>query len=152
MKKRGRFVLEAALLVPGICVLLVHLVYFMLYAHDYAVLVHGALESGVRGIYQEDLSDRQIERKIQEDLEQKLPERLLWIRQPQIQVRADPVRVVITLSGEGPFLSVGEIRTEQILYRNDPCEILRRSRWLLGKNKFGLYEGEKRWMYITKEI
>lgn len=133
MKRRGRFVLEAALIVPGTCILLVYLVYFTLYSHDHAVLVHGALESGVKGIYQEDLSDRQIEQKIQEDLEKKLSGRLLWIRQPQIQVRVNPVRAVITLSGEGPFLSVGEIRIEQTLYRNDPCEIIRRSRWLLGR-------------------
>lgn len=133
MKRKGRFVLEAALLVPGICILLVYLVYFTLYAHDCAVLVHTALESGVKGIYQEDLTDRQTEQKIRQDLQQKLPERLLWIREPQIEVRADPVRVKISLSGEGPFLRTGEIQIQQTLYRIGPCGIVRRSRWLQGE-------------------
>ena len=82
MKQRGRFVLEAALLTPGICILLVYLVYFTLYAHDYAVLAHCALESGVKGIYWEGQSDQETEQEIREDLQWKLQERLLWVQLP----------------------------------------------------------------------
>lgn len=133
MRRKGRFVLEAALLVPGICILLVYLVYFTLYAHDRAVFAHAALESGVKGIYREGLSDRQAEQRIREDLQQKLSERLLWIREPRVEVQANPVRVVIDLSGEGPFLSAGEIQMQQTLYRAGPCGVIRRSRWLRGE-------------------
>lgn len=130
MKQRGRFVLEAALLVPGICILFVYLAYFTLYAHDCAVLTHGALESGVKGIYRENRPDGQTLQRIREDLLQKLPERLLWLREPDIEVQVNPVKVSVCLSGRGPFLSVGEIRVRQDLYRVNPCEIVRRSRWL----------------------
>lgn len=130
MKRKGKFVLEAALLVPGICILLVYLVYFTLYAHDYAVFAHGALESGVKGIYREGISDSQAEQKIREDLQQKLPKRLLWVRNPEIEVQVSPVRAVISLSGDGPFLSVGRIQLQQTLYRIVPVEFVRRSRWL----------------------
>ena len=44
-RKKGRFVLEASILVPMICILLVYLVYFTLYTHDCAVVTHGILES-----------------------------------------------------------------------------------------------------------
>ena len=47
MKKKGRYVVEAAYLVPVICILLVYLVFFTLYAHDYAVCAHTALECGI---------------------------------------------------------------------------------------------------------
>ncbi len=129
-KAAGRFVLEAAFLTPGITLLLVYLVYFTLYAHDCAVLTHGALESGVKGLYAQELTDAQIEQKIQSDLQQKLPERLLWIEDVQVEVDVSPLRAVIRLSGEGPFLSVGQIEAERTLYRIDPCGIIRRSRWL----------------------
>ena len=42
--------LEASMLVPIICILLVYLVYFTLYTHDCAVVTHGILESGVKGL------------------------------------------------------------------------------------------------------
>ena len=86
MKKKGRFVIEAAYLVPFICILMVYLFYFTLYTHDYAVLVHGAFESGVKGLYEKELSHRQMEQKIKEDLETKLAERLLWAQ----EFRAEP--------------------------------------------------------------
>lgn len=122
--------LEAAFLTPGICVLLVYLVYFTLYAHDYAALVHGALESGVKGICREGLSDGQIEQRIGEDLRQKLPERLLWVKEPKIEVKVSPVKASVHLSGRGAFLPVNDIQVQQDLYRIKPCEIIRRSRWL----------------------
>ena len=130
MKQKGRFVLEAALLTPGICILLVYLVYFTLYAHDYAVLAHGALESGVKGIYEEHLPDGQIEKNIENDLRRKLKQRVLWIAEPEVEVQVNPVRAVVRLSGQGAFLNAGEILVEQSLYRLKPCAVIRRSRWL----------------------
>lgn len=130
MKKKGRFVLEAALLVPEICLLIVYLVYFTLYAHDYAVAVHGVLESGVKGIYRDGSSDSQVEEDIQQDLSRKLSERLLWIQKPEVEVQVSPVKVVVSLSGEGPFLPVEGIYVKQELYRSCPSKTVRRSRWL----------------------
>lgn len=68
-KKKGRFVLEAAALIPGVCILLVYLVYFTLYAHDYAVCSHAALEAGTKGIYREGDSGGEMEEKICRDLQ-----------------------------------------------------------------------------------
>lgn len=130
MKRRGRFVLEAALLTPGICILLVYLVYFTLYAHDCAALAHGALESGVKGLYEERLPDRQIEQNIKNDLYQKLKQRVLWVTEPEVEVQVNPVCVAVRLSGQGAFLNAGEISVQQKLYRLQPCAIIRRSRWL----------------------
>lgn len=130
MKKKGRFVLEAALLTPGICILLVYLVYFTLYAHDHAVLVHAALEAGVKGIYREDLSNKRTEQKITEDLQRKLSERTLWIQDPKIEVQVSPVRAVIKLSGQGAFLQTGAVQVQQTVYRVNPCGIIRQSRRL----------------------
>ena len=70
-KKKGRFVLEAAALIPGVCILLVYLVYFTLYAHDYAVCSHAALEAGTKGIYREGDSGGEMEEKICRDLQKK---------------------------------------------------------------------------------
>ena len=71
-RKKGRYVLEAAVLMPGICILLVYLVYFTLYTHDCAVVTHGMLESGVKGIYRDARSDAARKEQIQEDLKDKL--------------------------------------------------------------------------------
>ncbi len=62
-RKKGRFVLEASMLVPIICILLVYLVYFTLYTHDCAVVTHGILESGVKGIYRMEDQTRQSENR-----------------------------------------------------------------------------------------
>lgn len=40
------------ILIPGICMLMVYMVFFTLYAHDYAVCIHAVLETGIRGSYQ----------------------------------------------------------------------------------------------------
>lgn len=130
MKKKGRFVLEAAVLVPGICMLLVCLCFFILYAHDYAVCRHAALESGVKGIYREGQSSSQIEVNIKRDLEWKLEERLLWIKNPEIEICVNPVWAEITLSGTGSFWPEGRIEVTQKIYRIQNSEIIRRSRWL----------------------
>ena len=130
-RKKGRFVLEAAVLVPGICILLVYLVYFTLYTHDCAVVEHGMLESGVKGIYREENSDQAIQDRIQNDLEQKLNERLLWINDAKVQVKVNPVRVTLKVSGNGNFLPTEvKVETQETLYRIAPCQIIRRSRWL----------------------
>ena len=44
-RKKGQFVLEASILVPMICILLVYLVYFTLYTHDCAVMAYWNPES-----------------------------------------------------------------------------------------------------------
>ena len=130
MKKRGRFVLEAALLTPGICILLVYLVFFTLYAHDYAVCVHTALQAGVKGIYQDGRTDPQIQADVETDIAQKLSERLLWLEQEEVSVQASPVRLTIRICGRGSFLPVEGIDIQQEIYRIQPCETVRRCRWL----------------------
>ena len=135
MKKKGRLVIEAAYLVPFICILMVYLFFFTLYTHDYAVVVHAALESGVKGLYEENLSDRQIEKKIKEDLEAKLSERLLWAKEYKVETEVSPVKAKVRITWEGSFLPLGELEFEKNLYRIKPCEILRYGRWLAEKGE-----------------
>lgn len=130
MKKRGRFVLEASFLVPGICLLLVCLVMLTLYAHDYAVCAHTMLETGVKGIYRDGSSSGQAEEAIRRDLEQKLSERLLWVRQPKVEVSVNPVRVSIRTTGSGMVFPAKAIDLQQQIYRIQTSEAVRRSRWL----------------------
>lgn len=130
MKKRGRFVLEAAFLVPGISLLLVCMVMLTLYAHDYAVCVHTVLESGVKGIYRDGSSSGQAEEEISRDLEQKLSERLLWVREPEVEVSVNPVRVSIQMTGSGMAFPSKAIEIQQQIYRIQTSETVRKSRWL----------------------
>lgn len=129
-KRRGRFVVEAALLVPGICLLLVYAVFFTLYAHDYAVCAHAVMEAGVKGIYRDGTGDRNIEENIRADLERKLASRLLWMGDEEIEVQVNPLRVKIRVAGGGYFFPEEEIDVERTIYRIAPCETIRRSRWL----------------------
>ncbi|MCD8364169.1 MAG: hypothetical protein LUC98_14665 [Lachnospiraceae bacterium] len=131
VREKGRFVLEAAYLVPGICILLVFLVYFTLYAHDYAVCTHAALESGTKGIYQSDRTATQEQTAIKTDLEKKLDERLLWIDDPEVVVSVSPLRASICIVGSGRFLTTYSIEVNRTLYRVNPCDTLRTTRWLM---------------------
>lgn len=130
IREKGRFVLEAAYLVPGICVLLVFLVYFTLYAHDYAVCTHAALESGTKGIYRMEETASQVQTAIKTDLEKKLDERLLWISDPEVEVSVSPLKANIHIAGSGRFLGSYSIEVNRILYRINPCDTLRTSHWL----------------------
>ena len=126
------FVLEASILVPMICILLVYLVYFTLYTHDCAVVTHGILESGVKGIYRDGRSDEVIREQMQEDLSRKLSERLLWMEDAEVEVRVSPLQAEIKVSGKGRFLPARiEIKTVEKLYRVRPCKVIRRSRWMI---------------------
>jgi len=78
-RKKGRFVLEAAYLVPMVCLLMVYLVRFTLYAHDCAVCAHTMMEAGMKGIYREEKTSGEMEDLIRQDLQKKLKERLLWM-------------------------------------------------------------------------
>ncbi len=131
-RKKGRFVLEASILVPMICILLVYLVYFTLYTHDCAVVTHGILESGVKGIYRDGRLDEVIREQMQEDLSRKLSERLLWMEDAEVEVRVSPLQAEIKVSGKGRFLPAQiEIKTVEKLYRVRPCKVIRRSRWMI---------------------
>lgn len=131
-RKKGRFVLEASMLVPIICILLVYLVYFTLYTHDCAVVTHGILESGVKGIYRDGRSDEVIREQMQEDLSRKLSERLLWMEDAEVEARVGPLQAEVKVSGKGRFLPVQiEIKTVEKLYRVRPCKVIRRSRWMI---------------------
>lgn len=130
MKKKGRFVLEASLLVPGFCLLFVCLVFFTLYVHDYTVCFHMMLQTGIKGIYPVCRTDNQTEEEVKKDLTQKLSGYLLWLQEEEITVRADPVSLTVSLSGKGKAFPAEQINIQQKLYRIKPCEIIRRSRWL----------------------
>lgn len=122
--------MEAAVLVPGISLLLVCLVMFTLYTHDCAVCVHTIMESGIKGIYRDGTGSRQAEENISQDLEKKLSERLLWVRQPNVKVSVSPVKVSIQMTGSGPGFPAETIEIEQQIYRIRTSETVRRSRWL----------------------
>lgn len=130
MKRRGTFVVEASYLVPFICLLLVYVVFFTLYAHDYAVCAHTALEVGAKGLYWDGRSDRQMEEDVKENAEHKLKERLLWMQQADVEVSVDPVQINIRIRGSGNFLSVDGIKVQRKIRRIQPCEMLRRSKWM----------------------
>ena len=131
-RKKGRFVLEASILVPMICILLVYLVYFTLYTHDCAVVTHGILESGVKGIYRDGRSDEVIREQMQEDLSRKLSGRLLWMEDAEVEARVGPLQAEVKVSGKGRFLPAQiEIKTVEKLYRVRPCKVIRRSRWMI---------------------
>lgn len=135
-RKRGRFVLEASVLVPMICILLVYLVYFTLYTHDCAVVTHGILESGVKGIYRDGRTDAVIKEQIQEDLSRKMEERLLWMKDAQVKVSVSSFQTEVQVSGRGRFLPAQiEISAVEKLYRVRPCKVIRRSRWLIGSGE-----------------
>ena len=134
-KKKGRFVLEAAALIPGVCILLVYLVYFTLYAHDYAVCSHAALEAGTKGIYREGDSGGEMEEKICRDLQEKLHHRLLWVKETEIQVKVNPVQAVIQITGQGDFLTGCSVKVERKINRIRPCTVIRKRRWLTGREK-----------------
>ena len=131
MKRKGRMVLEAAYIVPGICLLLVYLVFFSLYVHDYAVCAHAALECGTKGVYPDARSNQQREQGTEAELEQKLEERLLWLSEQQAEVKVDPVHLIIKITGKGDFLPLEGFLLEQKVTRIQPCETIRRSKWLL---------------------
>ena len=130
MKKKGRYVVEAAYLVPVICILLVYLVFFTLYAHDYAVCAHTALECGIKGSYPDGRTNEQIRKDVEQELEQKLSERLLWLQEKTVQVQVNMARLTIQISGSGSFLPVSGIEVRREVWRIWPCETLRRSGWL----------------------
>ena len=130
MKRKGRYVLEAALLVPGVCILLVYVVFFTLYAHDCAVCVHKVLEAGIEGCYQDGRSGEKIRADVEQEIRKKLSERLLWLQDETVEVSVNPVRLQIRMEGVGSFLPVDGIEVRQAVYRVRPCEVIRRSRWL----------------------
>ena len=121
---------EAALLVPGICILLVYTVFFTLYAHDSAVCVHTALQAGIKGSYPDGRPAGQRKKDIEKDLLEKLSEQLLWLQEREVEIQVSPLRITLQISGAGSFLPVSGIETEQTVYRIQPCETIRRSRWM----------------------
>lgn len=130
MKKKGRYVLEAAFIVPGICLLLVYMVFFTLYVHDCAVCVHTALESGIKGSYPDGRTDSGRKADMEADLSQKLSERLLWAGEKNVEVQVNPLQITIRIAGTGSFLPVSGLETRQTVYRVYPCRVIRRSRWM----------------------
>ena len=132
-RKKGRFVLEAAYLVPMVCLLMVYLVYFTLYAHDCAVCAHTILEAGTKAIYREELTSGEMKNQIEQELQKKLKERLLWMEEPEITAEVNPVRVRIRVSGTGPFLRQIKIEMDRTLYRVSPCQTVRMKLFLKRK-------------------
>lgn len=131
MKLQGRFVVEAAVLIPYTCIVMLYLCFCTLYTHDCAVAALAAVESGVKELYRDGDSEQQMEEKAVRDLEQKLRERLLLFQFPEIQAEAGPVRMCLKLTGGRVFFIQRDQEREQILYRINPCEVLRRSRWMM---------------------
>lgn len=116
-RKKGRFVLEAAYLVPMVCLLMVYLVYFTLYAHDCAVCAHTMMEAGMKGIYREEKTSGEMEDLIRQDLQKKLKERLLWMEAPDIAVDVNPVRARNPRFRNRIILPENKVETERTLYR-----------------------------------
>ncbi len=134
MKIKGRYVLEATILIPIICILLVYLVFFTFYAHDYAVATQVALEAGIKGLYPDGSLDNQKKEKIEKDLKAKLSACFLWIQEEEITVELNPVRLKIDISGRGDFLPVDGIQLRREVYRIQPCKTIRRCRWMEEKD------------------
>lgn len=122
--------MEGAVLIPCICLVLVNMVYFTFYVHDCVVCVHAVLETGVKGAWQDGRSDSQIEQELTEELRSKLRERLLWMKDAEIAVQINPVKLEICVSGSGGFLPVDGICMSKSIYRVHPCEMIRRRQWM----------------------
>ncbi len=134
MKRKGRYVLEAAIIVPIICILLVYLVLFTFYAHDYAVATQVALEAGIKGLYPDGSTDSQKKEEIEKDLATKLSACFLWVQEDAITVELNPVRLKIDIAGRGDFLPVDGLRLRREVYRIQPCKTIRRCRWMEEKD------------------
>lgn len=134
MKIKGRYVLEAAVIVPIIGILLVYLVLFTFYTHDYAVATQVALEAGIKGLYPDGSTDSQKKEKIEQDLIRKLSACFLWVQEDKITVELNPVRLKIDISGKGDFLPVDGLRLRREVYRIQPCRTIRRCRWMEDKD------------------
>ena len=130
VKKKGRYVIEAAFLVPGICILLVYVVFFTMYAHDCAVCVHTALEAGMKGCYPDGRTDAGRKEDMEKDFAEKLSGQLLWLQIKCVEVKVSPLRATLRVSGSGSFLPVSGLEMQQTVYRIQPCETIRRSRWM----------------------
>lgn len=133
MKKKGRFVVEASYLFPGFCLLLLFLVFFTLYVHDYAVCVHTITQSAVKGSYRLAWTDAQIENFLYGEIEEKLSERLLWMADRKVEVSVNPLKIQVKVSGIGSLLPIERVEISQKISRNLPCETIRRSHWLKAK-------------------
>lgn len=132
MKKKGRMVIEAVYVVPGLCILLFSLVFFTLYSHDYAICRQTVLETGIRGLYEEGKSSAQIEEQIRKDLEKKLGERLLWasVLEQEVKVNSLQIQIKVTAKGREDQLPVDRIRVQQTFLRVHPDQTIRISNWL----------------------
>ena len=58
---------------------------------------------GIKGVYRDGAGASQKEQNIEADLEQKLSQRLLWMKEKQVEVQVSPVRVRIRISGGGSY-------------------------------------------------
>lgn len=132
MKKKGRMVIEAAYIVPGLCILFCSLIFFTLYSHDYAVCRQTVLESGIKGLYEEGKSNIQIENQIRNDLAKKLGERMLWasVFEQEVTVNAVQIKIKVTAKGRKDQLPVDTISVQQTFLRVHPDQTIRISNWL----------------------
>lgn len=130
MKRRGRFVVEAAFLMPGLCVLLCFWVFFTLYAHDYAICAQTALECGTKGLYEDGSGNAQIEERIRQDLKQKLAERVLWATRIHEEVTVDKLRINVVITAEGNGWPARTIEIRQTFLRVCPDNLIRVPKWL----------------------
>lgn len=130
MKRRGRFVVEAAFLMPGLCVLLCLLVFFTLYAHDYAICAQTALECGTKGLYEDGSSDARMEERIRQDLKGKLSERVLWASEINEEVTVDKLQIKVVITAKGKVWPARAIEIRQTFLRVCPDNLIRVARWL----------------------
>lgn len=130
MKRRGRFVVEAALLVPGLCMLLCCLVFFALYSHDYTMCAQTALECGTKGLYEDGSGNSQIESRIRQDLQQKLKERVLWASQVSEEVTVNAAQIQVVVTAKGNVWPMDTIEIRQTFLRVYPDRMIRAAKWL----------------------
>ena len=67
---------------------------------------------------------------MERDLSEKLSMQLLWLQNNHVEIQVSPLRVTLKVSGTGSFLPVSGLETQQTIYRIQPCETIRRSRWM----------------------
>ena len=89
-----------------------------------------ALEFGIKGCYQDGRTDGQIKETLEKDMLEKLAERLLWLEERSVEVRVNPVRITLRITGTGSFLPVSGLEIERTICRIQPCKTIRRSRWM----------------------
>lgn len=103
MVKRGSFTVEASLVIPFLCCLLVVFLQSVFYLHDVSVFTSVAYEAAQKGAAQKDCGTAEKESYAKDAAEDLLKGRRLACRTYEVEVNADHSNVCVTIHGQTGF-------------------------------------------------